>query len=480
MPPVYGPGAFFVSNCVCASRHTGLNARLLCAGLPPWYPRHMDGSALLNVILVLFFILLGGVFAGAEMALVSLREGQILRLEGSGKRGARIADLARNPNLFLSAIQIGVTLSGFFSAAYGASALAPAVSPVLQSWGLGAAGAQTTAFIAMTLVVAYLSLVFSELVPKRLAMQNAEGFVRALAPPLAVFAAVMRPVIKLLSVSTNGVVRALGGDPDLKNVPVSQQELLEMVKASPVLADESRSILADVFGAGQRLLQEVMRPRPQVEFLPADLTLAQARERVHVRPYSRYPVIGDSPDDVLGFVHVRDLLAQDPEVAGDMLLAEIARPILFLPGTATVVPSLSRMRRENSHIAVVADEYGGTDGIVTLEDLVEEVVGEIYDEYDTGKDPEDQHVALEGELVVDGGLILQEFDRLTGMQLPEGQYETVAGYILDQLGRMAEPGDTVPAPGGRLRVLDVDHHRIRTVRVVPDLPASQPGPAAGG
>ncbi|MEB7503458.1 hemolysin family protein [Arthrobacter koreensis] len=430
----------------------------------------MDGSGFLNVILVLFFVLLGGLFAGAEMALVSLREGQMLRLEASGRRGAKIASLARNPNLFLSAIQIGVTLSGFFSAAYGASALAPAVSPVLESWGLNAAAAQTAAFIAMTLVVAYLSLVFSELVPKRLAMQNAEGFVRALAPPLSVFATVMRPVIKLLSVSTNGVVRALGGDPNLKNVPISQQELLEMVKASPVLADESRSILADVFGAGQRLLQEVMRPRPQVQFLQAELTVAQAREAVHVLPYSRYPVIADSPDDVLGFVHVRDLLGH-PGSASRTRLRDIVRPILFLPGTATVLPTLSRMRRENSHIAVVADEYGGTDGIVTLEDLVEELVGEIYDEYDTGKDPEDRHLDLEGELVVDGGLILQEFDRLTGIALPEGQYETVAGYILERLGRMAVPGDTVAAPGGKLRVQDVEHHRIRSVRVIPD-PAS--------
>ncbi|MBF4995168.1 HlyC/CorC family transporter [Arthrobacter gandavensis] len=431
----------------------------------------MDGSGFLNVFLVLFFVLLGGLFAGAEMALVSLREGQILRLEASGRRGARIAALARNPNLFLSAIQIGVTLSGFFSAAYGASALAPALSPVLEGWGLNAAAAGTSAFIAMTLVVAYLSLVFSELVPKRLAMQNAEGFVRALAPPLSVFAAVMRPVIKLLSVSTNGVVRALGGDPNLKNVPISQQELLEMVKASPVLADESRNILADVFGAGQRLLQEVMRPRPQVKFLQASLSVAEAREAVHVLPYSRYPVIAGSPDDVLGFVHVRDLLGQDSETAGQTRLSGILRPILFLPGTATVLPTLTRMRRENSHIAVVADEYGGTDGIVTLEDLVEELVGEIYDEYDTGKDPEDQHLAMEGEVVVDGGLILQEFDRLTGIQLPEGQYETVAGYILDRLGRMAVPSDTVAAPGGRLRVLDVEHHRIRSVRVIPDVGA---------
>ncbi|WP_312179348.1 hemolysin family protein [Arthrobacter sp.] len=428
----------------------------------------MDGSGFLNVILVLFFVLLGGVFAAAEMALVSLREGQILRMENSGKRGATAAQLARNPNLFLSAIQIGVTLSGFFSAAYGASALAPAIAPVLESWGLNPAAAQGTSFIAMTLVIAYLSLVFSELVPKRLAMQNAERFTRVLSPPLAGFAVLMRPVIRLLSVSTNALVRLLGGDPNLKSMPVSQQELLEMVKTSPVLADESRSILSDVFGAGQRLLQEVMRPRPMVEFLSASLTLDEARHKVQALPYSRYPVSGASPDDVLGFVHVRDLFDRDEDPSGSLWLGEIVRPILFLPGTATVLPALSRMRRGNSHIAVVVDEYGGTDGIVTLEDLVEELVGEIYDEYDTGRDPEDRHLMVQGEMMVDGGLILQEFDRLTGMALPEGQYETVAGYILDRLGRMAVPGDSVPAPGGRLRVLDVENHRIRAVHVLRD------------
>lgn len=429
----------------------------------------MDGGTLINLLLVVFFVLLGGIFAGTEMALVSLRESQIRRIEDSGPGGRKIAELARNPNLFLSSIQIGVTLSGFFSAAYGASALAPALAPALRALGLGPAAADASAFILLTLAVAYLSLVFGELVPKRLAMQNAERFARLLAPPLNVFAVVMRPVIKLLSVSTDTVVRLLGGDPRVRTPPVSSQELWDMVAASPVLAEDSRRILSDVFGAGERLLQEVMRPRPQVHFLSADLTLSRARSAVQALPYSRYPVVSGSPDDVIGFVHVRDLLREEDDDGApvpERRLGEIARPILFLPGTAAVLPSLSRMRREGSHIAVVADEYGGTDGIVTLEDLVEELVGEIYDEYDTSQDPEDRHRNVRGDLVVDGALILQEFERLTGIELPEGPYETVGGYILDRLGRLARPGDTVAAPACELEVLTVQRRRIAGVRVV--------------
>lgn len=433
----------------------------------------MDPTVLPNLLLVLFFILVGGVFAGAEMAMVSLRESQIAELERTGKRGQRTAELARNPNLFLAAIQIGVTLSGFFSAAYGASALAPGVTPVLEGWGLPSATAGALAFIVLTLAIAYLSLVFSELVPKRLAMQNAFLFARLLGPPLGGFAVLMRPVIWLLSRSTDGVVRLLGGNPAVKSAPVTSQELWDMVAGSPMLAEDSRRILSDVFGAGNRLLQEVMRPRPDVVFLSGDLTLAQAREQVRRLPYSRYPVTGTSTDDVAGFIHVRDLMDEDAssaatESAAPRTVRQILRPILSLPGTAAVLPSLSRMQRENHHIALVMDEYGGTDGIVTLEDLVEELVGEIYDEYDTSRDPEDRHRRVQGTLMVDGALILQEFARLTGISLPEGQYETVAGFILDRLGRMARPGDVVEGPGVRLEVAAVQGRRIDTVRVLPE------------
>lgn len=431
----------------------------------------MDSGAVVNIALVLGFVLLGGVFAAAEMALVSLRESQVRRIEKSGPRGVRTAELARNPNRFLSTVQIGVTLAGFFSAAYGASEIAPGVVPLLEAAGLGAA-AGPVAFIGMTLLVAYLSLVLGELAPKRLALQRPVVFTRILAPPLIAFSRAMRPVIWLLSVSTDAVVRLLGGDPRARREGISSEELWDMVAESELLEESSRSIVADVFGAGDRTLQEVMRPRTEVTFIDGATTIADARSMVRDGPYSRFPVIGKGPDDVLGFVHIRDLMPRD-EAQDRRPVRTIAREILALPGTNRVLPSLSRMRKVNQHIALVVDEYGGTDGVVTLEDLVEELVGEIYDEYDTGAEHEDRVSVANGTIDVDGGLILQEFRAASGIELPEGHYETVAGFIMDRLGRLPRAGDRVQVPGYVLTVLSMDRLRIARVRVTPA--ADRPG-----
>lgn len=425
----------------------------------------MDSRTLVNFLLVLFFVLLGGVFSGTEMALVSLRESQVRRLEKAGKRGARIAALAGNPNRFLSSAQIGVTLSGFFSAAYGASTIAPDVEPLLEGLGLGPA-AESVSFIGVTLLVAYLSLVLGELVPKRLALQSAVGFTKIMGPPLSVFSQVMRPAVWLLSVSTNSVVRLFGGDPHAKREGVSSEELWDMVAQSDMLEEDSRSILTDVFGAGNRSLQEVMRPRTEVTFVDGALTIAAARSLLRDLPYSRYPVIDRTPDDVLGFVHIRDLMPRDDR-NDEGIVTDIIREILPLPGTNRVLPSLSRMRKLGQHIALVVDEYGGTDGIVTLEDLVEELVGEIYDEFDTGTDAEDRVSVGNGSVEVDGGLILQEFESATRIALPDGHYETVAGFIMDRLGRLARTGDKVEISGHVLTVTAMDRLRIARIRVTP-------------
>lgn len=425
----------------------------------------MDSGTFVNLLLVLLFVLVGGVFAGTEMALVSLRDSQVRQIEKTGKRGARTAALARNPNRFLSTVQIGVTLSGFFSAAYGASTISPDIEPILEGLGFGPA-AQPVAFIGMTLLVAYLSLVLGELVPKRLAMQSAVGFTKVLAPPLIVLSEIMRPVIWLLSVSTDAVVKLFGGDPHAKREGISSEELWDMVAENDLLEESSRLILTDVFGAGDRTLQEVMRPRTEVTFIDGTMRIADARGLVRDGPYSRFPVIGRTPDDVLGFVHIRDLMPRD-EQQDQGMVKDIVREILPLPGTNRVLPSLSRMRRLGHHIALVVDEYGGTDGIVTLEDLVEELVGEIYDEYDTGSDHEDRVTVTNGSIDVDGGLILQEFAAASGITLPEGPYETVAGFVISRLGRLPVVGDRVEVGGHVLTVLAMDRLRIARIRVTP-------------
>ena len=431
----------------------------------------MDNSTIVNILLVLLFVAVGGVFAGTEMAIVSLRESQVKRIERSGRKGARTAALVRDPNLFLSAVQIGVTVAGFFSSAYGASTLAPDVAPVFERAGLSTAAAETSALIGMTLVIAYLSLVLGELVPKRLAMQRSVGFTKILAPPLSVFATLMRPVIWLLSVSTNLVVRLVGGDPHAVTEEVSAEEIREMVVDTRGIGAVSRSILTDVFEAGERRLAEVMRPRPDVHFLDGTLPVTEAYRTALALPHSRYPVLGTSVDDVLGFVHIRDLVVADQDGDGVIeapprTLRDVVRPIPFLPETNHVLRTLQAMRKDGHHIALVVDEYGGTAGIVTLEDLVEELVGEIYDEFDAGvREHEDTVLREGGAVLVDGGLIIQEVPVEAGLVIPEGHYETVGGFVMDRLGRVARPADVVDVDGYRLEVLAVDRSRVERVRI---------------
>ncbi|MCA1005492.1 hemolysin family protein [Rhodococcus hoagii] len=422
----------------------------------------MTGGMLLNFVLVVVFILIGGVFAATEIALVSLREGQLSALQQHGRRGERAVALARNPNRFLSSVQIGVTVAGFFSAAYGASTLAPSFSPTLRDWGLSAAAADVVALVGTTLVISYLSLVLGELVPKRIALQNATGVALVTAPPLDRFAGLVRPVIWLLSVSTNALVRVLGADPARRGEEITHEELRDLVTGHSAVAEEERRVLTEVFDVARRSLVEVMRPRPEVDFLGADTPVRRARGDALALGHSRYPVRAETLDDIVGFVHLRDLLlvrGDDAQTVGDLV-----RPLLRLPGSKPALAALTVMRQDNSQIALVVDEYGGTAGIVTLEDIVEEVVGEIGDEFD----PQPNGGAEEtGPAHIDGRLLVEDFEADTGTALPKGPYETVAGFVLHRLQRLPRIGDRVEVDGWRLTVEALDGHRIAALSLVP-------------
>jgi putative hemolysin len=282
-----------------------------------------------------------------------------------------------------------------------------------------------------------------------------------LGPPLDVLARLFRPLIWLLSVSTNGVVRLLGGDPDADREQMSGAELRELVSGHEGFGEEERRIVTDVFEAGDRQVREVMLPRTEVDFLDAALPVADAVTVLADRPHSRYPVIDGSPDDVVGFVHVRDLLA--PGVAArPVRVGQLARTVVSLPATKPVLASLTELRRHGSQLAIVVDEYGGTAGIVTLEDLVEELIGDIYDEYDVPGEPERPEPHLG---VVDGLLNLDDFADRTGIELPEGPYETVAGFVISRLGRLPALGAAVEEDGHRFEVVALDGRRIERLEV---------------
>jgi putative hemolysin len=428
-----------------------------------------------DVVLVLVFIVVGGLFNIAEISLISLREGQIRSLaESGGKRGRRAAHLAADPNRFLAAVQVGVTCMGFLSAAFGADTLAGKVSPYFVDWGLSEGVADAVALVSLTLVISYVSLVLGELTPKRIGLQRSEPIAVAAAPVVDVISVVLRPAIWLLGRSTNLMVRLLGGDPKAGRDAMSSDELRGLVAASTELGSDERALINDVFAAGERQLREVMVPRTEVTFLDGDQPVEQVRGEVAAYPHSRYPVVDGSYDAVAGFVHVRDLYRAEGAAAPEAgaggeraprTVRELARPIKLLPATKRVLPAMSEMRREGSHLAIVVDEYGGTAGIVTLEDLVEEVVGEIRDEYDT-EESSSRRLAG-GAMEVEGLLNLGDFEQETGVELPEGPYETVAGYLVCELGRLPVADDQVETPDGgyRLSVARMDGRRVDRVRV---------------
>jgi putative hemolysin len=432
-----------------------------------------------DLLIVLVIVLIGGFFAGAEMALISLREGQVRALANRGRRGARAARLALDPNRFLSAVQIGMTLATLVSGAFGAETLAALCKSWLIRLHMSPAVAGPLAFAIVTICITFVTLVLGELAPKRIALQRGMKIALIAAPALERIATLARPVVWLLSKATNGVVRLLGGDPSAGRQAMSEQELRDLVTGAQALSADERHIVGEVFDAGKRQLREVLVPRTEVEFLDAATTVSEAAAAASSVPYSRLPVYSDSYDNVTGFVHLRDLFGPRAAAERDLAVGQIARPVKFLPISKTVLAALSEMRRERAHLAIVVDEYGGTAGIVTLEDLVEELVGDIRDEYDI---EQAQATKLRGGAVeVDGLLNLDEFAEQTGISLPEGPYETVAGYVLAALGEVPSVGDSARVPGYTLTVAEMDGRRISRLHVVPATPApGAPGPAAPG
>jgi len=437
-------------------------------------------SVVWDIIIVLIVVSIGGFFASAEMALVSLREGQVRSLSKRGKRGAKAARLATDPNRFLSAVQIGVTLATLVAGAFGADTLVGLLRSWLVRQGLSSSVADPLAFAAVTVGITFVSLVLGELAPKRIGLQRAVPLALLAAPTLDRIATLARPVVWLLSKSVNVVVTLLGGDPRQGRQAMTEQEIRELLAGTQALSADERRIVGEVFDAGKRQIREVLLPRTEVEFLAAGTPVGEAARIAASVPYSRLPVYQDSYDNVIGFVHVKDVLGPAaPERSAPV--DQVVRPVKFLPISKTVLSALSEMRRDRAHLAIVADEYGGTAGIVTLEDLVEELIGDIKDEYDTGEAAATK--LPRGEVDVDGLLNLDEFAEQTGIELPEGPYETVAGFVLAALGELPTPGESVKVPGYTITVTEMDLRRIARLRVTPTprpMQLGSTGPASAG
>jgi len=398
-----------------------------------------------EIALVLALIFVGGAFTSAEIALVSLRESQVKQLAATrGKRGRRLAHLISDPNRFLAAVQIGVTVTTMLSSAFGAATIAGRVAGGFVALGMTPGLADTLALIGITLLLAFVSLVLGELAPKRLGLQRSESIALMASGPLTMLATAFRPVVWLLGKCTNGAVRILGGDPHAKGDVISEEELQGLVAAHESLSSMERRVISDVFAAEDTLVREVMVPRPEVEFLPASMTLSRAARHTAGMTHSRFPVIGRDSDEVVGVVHITEILTSTHPLGRAATVGDVAGPVTVLPGTKNVLDAMQEMRSAGQHLAVVVDEYGGTDGIVTIEDLVEEIVGEMRSD---DEEPDGRHAlpaGYQGE--VDGRLNLDDFEEQTGISLEPGPYDTAAGFLMARLGRVPREGDVVQVP----------------------------------
>lgn len=415
--------------------------------------------------LVALLVIVNAAFAGTELALVTLRESQIQRLETKGRRGRTLATLARDPNRFLATIQIGITLAGFLASAAAAVSLAEPLKAPLGFLG-GAAG--PVSIVVVTLVLSYVTLVFGELAPKRIAMQRAEGWGLLAARPLAVVSAVTRPAVWVLSRSTDVAVRLMGGDPNRHGEEVTEEELRDMVASQPGFTDQHRTILSGAFEIAGRTLLEVVRPRRDVFVLAPDTTCDVALHDLALSSHTRAPVAEDGNlDEFLGVVHLRDLVDTQCATVG-----EATQPAPAFPETAGVLDALRKMQAGRHQMAIVINEHGGTEGIVTVEDLLEELVGEIYDE--TDKDILAIRHEPDGAIVLPGRFPVHDLPDID-VGLPDGPYSTVAGLVLHQMGRIPEhPGDVMVVGSWQLEVMAVDGRAITEVRLRadPDAPST--------
>jgi CBS domain containing-hemolysin-like protein len=423
---------------------------------------------LLELVGVALLILLNAFFVAAEYGLVTARRTRIIELHHQGNRRARdVLRITGDPGRFIAAMQLGVTLTSLGIGALGEHTL----SQEFDNW-MAAALAIVLAYAILT----FFHVVVGELVPKGAALGHAEGTALWVSAPVRAFFAVFHPAIWLLRRSTDLTLGAFGLEPPGAEREVhSEAELRMLVSRSTQqgeIEEGEREMIDKVFVFADKDVADVMVARPDVAAVSVDLPPEEALAIVLESPYTRYPVYRESLDDIAGVLHVRDLFtAIHDRGLADVRLEALLRPAYVVPETKDLASLLQEFRRTNNHFAVVVDEYGAMVGIATLEDLLEEIVGEIEDEFDVSEEPIEQ--IDEDTYRIDGMFPIEEFNSRFGTELPDEDFHTVAGFVFGQLGRAPEPGDDVGFDGMRFDVLEVDGNRIERI-VVTFLERPQP------
>ncbi|MBN1192890.1 MAG: HlyC/CorC family transporter [Coriobacteriia bacterium] len=420
-----------------------------------------------EILLVIGLVALNGYFAAAEISLVSARRAALKMEADDGSQRARaVLRLTEDPSRFLAAIQVGITLVGFGAASTAAVTLAEPVARWLSSLGVGAISSVSSglAVFLVTLVISYLTLVFGELAPKRLGLQRAEAVAKAVSGPIMFLQTVTSPLIWILARSTDAAARLLGVRPGSVRPGVTEEEIKLLVTEQGTLLEDEKRMIHEIFELGDMVAKEIMVPRVDTVMLEDTMVLSEAIELFGDSGYSRLPVYHGDQDTIKGIAMLKDLVGPASQGRLSEPIAHYVRPAVFVPETKPILVMLKDMQDAHNHLAIVVDEYGGTAGLVTIEDIVEEIIGEIADEFDR----ERRYITAlgPGEWVVDGLLSVHEANETLGWDLPlSEEYETVAGWVLVELGHIPVGGETVNHHGLEVRVDSVRRRRIARLRV---------------
>ena len=429
----------------------------------------------LQLVVIALLVLLNAFFAAAEIAIVSVRRSRLRHLveEERDPRAQTVQRLVEQPGRFLATIQIGVTLAGFFASAVGAISLVVVMASWLAAQPIPviSTNAYTIAFLTVTITISFVTLVFGELAPKNLAIARAESIALLLARPIELLSKIAAPLVWILTASTNLVMRLAGSPERARVAPITEEEIMAMVASGEeegVVAPSERKLIDEVFEFGDTIVEEVMVPRVDVRALPRNATLAEARQAVVDTGHTRLPVYDGDLDNIIGVIHAKDVLQNLPPEAtreqADRPVTSIMRRTYYVPGSKRVAELLPELQRQQLHLAVVLDEYGGTAGIVTLDNLLEEIVGPIRDEYDAREEPEIQIVA-DGQAVVSGGADLEDVGSALEVDLETEGVDTIGGLVYARLGRIPTEGDVVNLPDATVEVLSMRARRVWKARV---------------
>lgn len=424
-----------------------------------------------EILIILGLSLANGIFSGTELAVLSSRRGRLEQRAESGDVGAAAAlKLQDDPDRFLSAVQVGITLIGTLSGVFAGATLAERLQPSLVDLPYVGPYASTLAQVLVVLLVTYFSLVLGELVPKRIALQSAEAIASVMSRPMGMIAALSRPVILLLSLSTNLILRVLGR----ANVPdelVTEEDIRALVREGAeggTVEPQEQQFIDSIFKFSDRAVRHIMTPRRDVEMVEVDKTLSEVLDTILASGYSRFPVYENNPDRVVGTVHVRDLLLLYRKQGDRASVREALAPPVYVPENSRASALLGTFRKSRRHMALVVDELGGIEGVVTLEDVLEEIVGEIHDEFDEASNPPVVR-REDGTLLADGALPIDEFKRLLAVEeLPNEEtyrFDTLAGFVISLIGHIPTAGDATRWDGWRFEVIDMDGLRVDKVLI---------------